>query len=255
MTSDDPHAEDPLADDTSRATPQRGAGGNLLLQVLPDDERTWVEEQAERVTLRLREVLVDPGETPEFLYFPENSVVSMVNPIDDAAVEVGVIGYEGVVGLSLFLDAKAPPTRMLVQVAGTAWRLPADVFRDGIAELPALQHALRRYTHALLVQVAQNAACNRMHTIDRRCARWLLTTHDRVFSDTFEVTQEFLAYMLGVRRAGVSEAAEALRDRGLIRYTRGRVTVVDRAGLEAAACDCYGIIRTHLAQTTGVGAA
>lgn len=194
-------------------------------------------------------MIAEPDQAPAYVYFPESCVASMVNPTDEGAVEVGTIGSEGMVGLSIFLDAEAVPSRMIWQVPGQALRIPVPEFLRLIGSLPELTRLLRRYTHAFFVQVAQTAACNRMHEIDRRCARWLLMTHDRVAgADTFVLTQEFLAFMLGVRRAGVSEAATALQKRGLISYARGKVNVIDRAGLEAASCECYEIVRSHHAR-------
>jgi len=227
---------------------------NFLLQLLPSAEYDVVEREIEPVTLELGTVLAEPGQPPGHVYFPETCVVSVVSATDGVdGVEVGTIGNEGMIGLSVVLGAAPPPDRTLVQVAGEGWRLPVDRFTDAAERLPRFQRLLRQYTHAYLVQVSQTAACNRLHEIEQRCARWLLMTHDRVWrAPQFALTQEFLAIMLGARRAGVSEAAGALQARGLIRYTWGKISVLDRRGLEAAACPCYGIVRDHFARTFGV---
>jgi len=159
-------------------------------------------------------------------------------------VEAATVGNEGLVGLAAFLGDGAMTTRCLTQIAGDAQRLSADAFVQVIAESPALAALLRRYTQAFINQLAQSVACNRLHLIDQRCARWLLMTHDRVGGgDSFDLTQEFLSYMLGVRREAVSGASRALQERGFIRYRRGHISVLDRAGLEGAACECYGDTR------------
>jgi CRP-like cAMP-binding protein len=163
-----------------------------------------------------------------------------------SAIEVGTIGNEGVTGISVLLGAHASTNETFVQIPGTAHRVAADELVREIDARPALRHLLNLYAEAYLTQVAQTAACNRLHDIESRCARWLLMTHDRVGqAEQFPLKQEFLAIMLGVRRAGVSVAASALQDAGLIHYTRGSIRVLDRAGLEAVACECYGIVRQH----------
>jgi CRP-like cAMP-binding protein len=232
------------------------AARNLLLQLLPPEEYDALEPDLEHVALELGTVLAEPGQPPRHVYFPATCVVSVVSVSDGAnGVEVGTIGNEGMAGISVFLDAAPPPDRTFVQVAGEAWRIPVDRFTDSAERLPGLQRLLRRYTHAYLVQVSQTAACNRLHDIEQRCARWLLMTHDRVErAPRFALTQEFLAIMLGVRRASVSEAAGALQARGLIEYSWGKIAVLDRAGLEAAACECYGVVRDHFARTFGLSA-
>jgi CRP-like cAMP-binding protein len=155
---------------------------------------------------------------------------------------VGTVGNEGMAGLAVFLDADATPNRTLVQVAGDMARLPVEKFRDLTEKSPLFRHFLNRYTLAFLAQVSQTATCNRAHTIEERCARWLLMTHDRVGVDSFNLTHEFLAFMLGVRRAGVTVAAGILQKAGLITYKRGNIKILDRKGLEDAGCDCYRIV-------------
>jgi len=159
-------------------------------------------------------------------------------------VEAATVGNEGIIGLAAFLGDGAMTTRCLTQIAGDAQRLSAAAFVQVVSESPALAVLLRRYTQAFINQLSQSVACNRLHSIDQRCARWLLMTHDRVGGgDSFDLTQEFLSYMLGVRREGVSGASRALQERGIIRYRRGHISVLDRAGLELAACQCYGDTR------------
>jgi CRP-like cAMP-binding protein len=233
------------SDDATRA-PEQYAARNRVLHALPPDEYEWLASRLEPVELRLGAVLAEAEEPFRHVYFPETSVASVVNIMADGSiVEVGTIGREGMVGLSVFLDAGATPSRTVVQIAGAARRMDASTFAAELGERPTLQRMLHRYTHAYLTQVAQTAACNRMHNIGQRCARWLLMTHDRAGEDTFSLTQEFLSFMLGVRRAGVTEAAGALQAAGLIRYSRGRVSILDRPGLEDASCECYRIVRDH----------
>jgi CRP-like cAMP-binding protein len=225
--------------------PHRGAVRSRLLAALAPDDRAALEPHLEAVALAVGQVLAEPGEPLAHVYFPETAIFSVIHRMaDGAAVEVGTVGNEGLVGLAALLEAEASESQTLAQIPGTAVRLPAAVLVEAVAARPALRRLLHRYTQAYLTQVAQGAACNRLHGIEARCARWLLMTHDRVGgADVFPLTQEFLAIMLGVRRSGVTLAAGALQDAGLIRYRRGGIRVLDRAGLEAAACECYGAVR------------
>jgi CRP-like cAMP-binding protein len=218
---------------------------NRLLAALAPEERTALVPHLEPVSLAIGEVLAEPGVPLAHVYFPETAILSVINRMaDGAAVEVGTVGNEGLVGLAALLGAEASESQTLAQIPGTALRLPAALLAAEAAARPALRRLLDRYTQAYITQVSQGAACNRLHGIEARCARWLLMTHDRVGgADAFPLTQEFLAIMLGVRRAGVSVAAGALQDAGLIRYRRGGIRVLDREGLEAAACECYGVVR------------
>lgn len=225
--------------------PQRGAVHNRLLGALPDDDRAWLAPHLARVPLAVGDVLAEPGEVLAHVYFPETCILSVISRMaDGGAVEVGTVGNEGMVDLAVLLDAEASPNQTLCQMPGDACRLPAAALGEAVDTRPAVRRLLHRYAQAYLTQVAQGAACNRLHGIEQRCARWLLMTHDRVGgADTFPLKQEFLAIMLGVRRAGVTVAAGALQDAGLIRYRRGSIRVLDREGLEAATCECYGVIR------------
>ena len=189
-------------------------------------------------------MLYEPGETIRHVYFPDASLVSLLTLADGhLALEVGLIGREGMVGIPLVLGHTASSVRALVQGAGSAMRMASAPFRKEFERNPPLQRELYRYTHTLMAQISQTAACNRFHLTEQRLARWLLMTHDRVKSDEFRMTQEFLGHMLGVRRVGVTRAAQALQKRKLISYTRGNITVLDRKGLEAAACQCYEVVK------------
>ncbi len=221
-----------------------GSTSNRLLMLLPSAERDRLLADAVTVDLIPDQTLQAAGGPVEWAYFPIGAVVSTVSALSDGhVVEVGTTGREGMVGLSLALSDHPLPFRTFCQVAGPARRVAPRALRMELAAGGALKGILDRYAQALLVQVAQTAACNRRHVIEERCARWLLMTQDRVGRDRFGLTQEYLALMLGVRRAGVSGAATRLRKSGSIRYTRGVITVLDRAGLERAACGCYGVSR------------
>jgi CRP-like cAMP-binding protein len=220
---------------------------NRILRLLPEVEYAWARPHLSRVQVRTGAVLAAPGEVLPDVYFPETCVASLVSRTADGAVEVGAVGNEGLVGVNVFLDADAVPTEIRWQIGGEASRIPGAVFAEGARSHPVLHQVLCRYTHALLAQVAQTAACNAVHTVEQRCARWLLMMHDRVDgAGSFELTHEFIASLLCVRRASVTVAATALQRRGLIRCTRGRIAVLDRAGLERAACECPGVMRAHL---------
>jgi CRP-like cAMP-binding protein len=176
------------------------------------------------------------------VYFMCDGVISMVSEMHDGTVEVGTVGREGMSGLPIVLDATTMPTRAFVQVPGDALRMSAEDLRESMRAVPGLRRLLHRYALALFDQAAQHAACNRLHTLEERCARWLLMTHDRVDGDVLRLKQQFLAEMLGVHRPAVTIAAGALQRAGMIRYSRGKVTVLDRAALESASCECYAII-------------
>lgn len=242
-------SERPTPDPQDRASSPDAStrrGANRLLAALPQDEYAWLEPHLEPVALHARDVLAKPDEPFHHVYFPDTAIISVVNPLRGGMVEVGTIGNEGMAGLSVFLDAGPAPNSTFVQIPGQGQRIAARAFVQGTEERRELRRILQRYTHAFLTQVSQTAACNRAHPLEERCARWLLMTHDRVGErDSFPMTHEFLSFMLGVRRAGVTVAAGILQKAGFIRYTRGRITVVDRVGLEGASCECYGIVRAH----------
>jgi CRP-like cAMP-binding protein len=217
---------------------------NRLLASLPEAEYRRLLPRLEQVTLRFGEILYEPGETIEHVYFPSLSLVSLLTLVDERlALEVGLVGCEGAVGVPVALGFSVSPVRALVQGAGVAMRIRSAQFLREMRQNPHFQRAFLRYTHALMTQVAQTAACNRFHLVEARLARWLLMTRDRVQSNEIHLTQAFLSHMLGVRRVGVTKAAGALQRRGLLEYSRGYIRIVDPHGLEATACSCYQATR------------
>jgi CRP-like cAMP-binding protein len=222
---------------------------NHLLRALPAGEYDALAPELHDVILAHGAVLFEARARVTHVYFPQGCVVSLLTPVDDGPpVEVGLVGNEGMAGLSVFLGGHVATTQAVLQVPDGASRMTAAAFRRALVRGPALPALMRSYARTLLGQIAQNAACNQRHLIGPRCARWLLMAHDRVGADQFTLTQAFLGQMLGVERASVSHAAQGLHALGVIRYARGRVTVTDRAGLEAASCRCYGLITADYAR-------
>ena len=221
---------------------------NHLIELLPRADRTRLLSICKPVDLVLAEVLYEPRRPIRHVYFPITGFVSLVMSIDgNPGLEIGMVGREGMVGSHLILGVVEAPLHALVQGAGTAWRVAVAPFRRQLDASPALRRGLNRYLYVLMAQMAESAGCLRYHEIGPRLARWLLMSQDRAHCDEFAVTQEFLAYMLGVRRVGVTKAAGALQSSGLIHYRRGLMTVTDRAGLMAAACSCYAVdCKTYL---------
>jgi CRP-like cAMP-binding protein len=222
---------------------------NRLLAGLPRADSQRLDGQLEPVSLSLKQILYEPGNPMVEVYFVRSGMVSMITPMRNGmSIEVATIGSEGMVGLPAFLGTNVARTRYLVQIPGEALRLKSDILRQETARQGALHRVLNLYTNAFLIQEAQTVACNGLHTVKQRCCRWLLLTHDRVRANEFPLTQEFFAQMLGVRRASVAEVARMLQRTGLIRYRRGQVTILDRDGLQKAACECYSVIKSSFQQ-------
>jgi CRP-like cAMP-binding protein len=200
--------------------------------------------QLELVSMPLGKVLYESGIVLRHVYFPTNTIVSLLYVMaDGASAEIAVVGNEGLIGVSLFMGGETTPSRAVVQSAGHAYRLTGQALKDEFTRAGAMQHLLLRYTQALITQMAQTAVCNRHHSLDQQLCRWLLLSLDRLASNELVMTQELIANMLGVRREGVTEAAGKLQEAGLIKYSRGHITVSDRAGLEARTCECYAVVK------------
>ncbi|WP_159104679.1 Crp/Fnr family transcriptional regulator [Plantactinospora sp. BB1] len=222
---------------------------NFILATIPDPEYAQLHDALTPVELTSRDPIYSTGGAIHDVYFPVTAVLSMIAEVDgEPAVEVATIGREGMSGLPVFLGVGASPNTVFAQVPGRALRLPVERLRDVLSRDGHLHRQLHRYIQATLVQLAQNVACNRMHNSEQRAARWLMMTADRVDAERFPLTQEFLAQMLGVRRATVSLTAGALQEAGLISYSRGVITIRDRAGLEATSCECYRVVREEFDQ-------
>lgn len=223
------------------------AAGNRLLAALPANELETLQPSLVPVTLESGQILYRSGDRIPFVYFPDSAVASLLSRMaNEAVVEIGTIGNESVIGLGLALGNAVSLPETIIQVPGTARRMTPDVFLEALRNLPRLRQLVGRCTSAFITQVSQTAACNRLHVVEQRCARWLLLTHDRMGGENdVPLTHQFLSYMLGVRRAGVTEALGMLAVNGLVRAGKGRITIIDRPGLESASCECYAIVRAH----------
>ena len=225
-------------------TPRTISATNWVLASVPARTYKELATQLEPVTLKFGQVLYEPGEPIKHVYFPINCLVSLLTSVDKRrTLEVGMVGNEGMAGMPFILGMGISGARALVQGGGSALRMAAAPFRIEFDRNRPLQEALYRYTYALMAQISQTAACNRFHEVNERLARWLLMTRDRLGSDEFPLTHEFLAHMLGMRREGVTEAASDLKRRKLINYSRGNIQILDAKGLKAASCSCYQIVR------------
>ncbi|TVT53183.1 MAG: Crp/Fnr family transcriptional regulator [Sedimenticola thiotaurini] len=217
---------------------------NCLLSAIPEEEYAHLLPNLELVTMPLGAVLYESGSELHHVYFPTTAIVSLLYVmLDGASAEIAVVGKEGVLGVALFMGGETMPNRAVVQSAGHAYRLKGQLLKREFKRAGELQHLLLRYTQALLTQMAQTAVCNRHHSLDQQLCRWLLLSLERLPSNELVMTQELIGNMLGVRREGVTEAAGNLQKAGLIKYQRGHITVLDLAGLEARACECYGVVK------------
>jgi CRP-like cAMP-binding protein len=217
---------------------------NQLLAVLPEAVLERWQPLLESVELPLGKVLYESGRELSHVYFPTTSIVSLLYVMENgSSAEIAVVGNEGVVGISLFMGGNTTPSRAVVQSAGQGWRLAAHAIKDEFNRAGPVLHLLLRYTQALITQMAQTAVCNRHHSLDQQLCRWLLLSLDRLKGHELVMTQELIANMLGVRREGVTDGAIKLQKAGLIRYSRGRITVLDRPGLEQRTCECYAVVK------------
>ena len=217
---------------------------NSLLRALPAAEWARWEPQLEWVDLELGQVIYESDRTLSHVYFPTSSIVSLLYVMQNgASAEIAVVGFEGLVGISLFMGGGSTPSRAVVQSAGRGCRAPAAFVQQEFNSSPPVMHLLLRYTQALITQMSQTAVCNRHHSLDQQLCRWLLLSLDRLPGEELVMTQELIANMLGVRREGVTEAALKLQQAGLIRYARGRINVLDRLALEMRTCECYAVVK------------
>ncbi len=217
---------------------------NHLLAALPATVLKHFSSHLELASMHLGEVLYEPGAQLRHVYFPTTSIVSLLYVMENgSSAEIAIVGNEGILGISLFMGGQSTPSRAVVQSAGFGYRLRANLLMQEFNKAGPVMHLLLRYTQALITQMSQTAVCNRHHSLNQQLCRWLLLSLDRLSSNNLDMTQELIANMLGVRREGVTEAAGKLQQAGLIHYSRGRITVVDRPGLEAQACECYAVVK------------
>ncbi|MBD2561720.1 MULTISPECIES: Crp/Fnr family transcriptional regulator [Nostoc] len=225
---------------------------NKLLAALPTSDYERLVPHLKLVSFPTRQVIYEPGEPITQVYFPQNAVVSIVTIMEDGStVEVGIVSNEGMVGIPVILGGNTTTTKAFVQISGAGMQMDADVLRNEFKRGGALQKLLLRYVRAIYTELTQSCACNRLHTLEERLARWLLTVSDRLESEEFLLTQEFIAQMLGVRRSGVTVAASTLSRAGMIRYQRGQINILNRGDLEATSCECYQVIQKEFARLLG----
>ncbi|MGR9109095.1 MAG: Crp/Fnr family transcriptional regulator [Gammaproteobacteria bacterium] len=225
---------------------------NRLLAALPEEVYQRLHAHLDNVPLSLGQVIYESGEQLDHIYFPTTCIVSLLYTMENGtSAEIGVVGKEGVVGIALFMGGETTPNRAVVQSAGLSLKLRLGVLKEEFRRGGPFQQILLRYTQALITQMSHTAVCNRLHTVDQQLCRWLLLSHDRLDSDELTMTQELIANMLGVRREGVTVAAGRLQAAGLIQYHRGHITILDRAGLEARACECYQVVRDEFKRLLG----
>lgn len=224
---------------------------NKLLAALSKSEYQRLLPQLEQVFLPSGQILHKPGEPIKFVYFPTSAMISLTAPVENLTIEIGLVGNQGIVGLPVFWGGNSTINTAIAQIKGNTMKLDADVFRSEYSQSGTLRKLLLIYTQALFTQVSQNGACRANHTIEKQLARWLLSIQDSIQQAEFALTQEFISQMLGVRRASVSEAAMALQKAELIRYSRGRIKIINRTGLESATCSCYHLIKSELIRLLG----
>jgi CRP-like cAMP-binding protein len=225
---------------------------NRLLAMLPTEEYEHLLPHLEHVNFTLGEVIYESGGQQSYIYFPTTAIISLLYLMENgSSAEMGVAGNEGLVGVALFMGGETVPNRAVVQSAGAAYRMKTQVLQDEFARGGTFQRLLLRYTQALMTQMSQTAVCNRLHTVEQQLCRWLLLSRDRLNTDELVMTQELIANMLGVRREGVTHAAQRLQESELISYVRGRITILDRSGLEATVCECYGVVKDEYARLLG----
>jgi len=229
---------------------------NHLLAALSSAERERLYPHLRLVSMPLGKALYEPGDVLRYVYFPVDAIVSLLYVLENgASAEIAVVGNEGLIGIALFMGGETTPSRAIVQSAGHAYRLPGTLIKDEFHRNGGLQLLLLRYTQSLITQMAQTAVCNRHHSVDQQLCRWLLLSLDRLASNELVMTQELIANMLGVRREGVTEAAGKLQKLGVIRYSRGRITVLDRPALEQLCCECYSVVKRESDRIEGLPAA
>ena len=225
---------------------------NQLLAALPAEEYKRILPNLEPVAFSLGESIYESGKQLKHVYFPTTCIVSLLYTMENgASAEIGVVGNDGVLGIALFMGGDTTPNRAIAQSAGDAFMMNAQALRDEFTLAGQFQLSLLRYTQALITQISQTAVCNRLHPIEQQLCRWLLLSHDRLQADELKMTQELIANMLGVRREGVTYAAGRLQAAGLIKYARGRITIVDRKGLEATVCECYQVVKDEYDRLLG----
>lgn len=236
----------------SLTTETRESLGNHLLSALPQDSYERLRPHLEPISFALGQVVYESGGEMHYVYFPTTSHISLLyTMIDGSTAEMGLVGQEGVVGIALFMGGETTPNRAMVQGGGAAYRMKSAAMLDEFKRGGEFQHLLLRYTQALITQISQTAVCNRLHSVEQRLCRWLLMTHDLEQSDELEMTHEFISNMLGVRREGVTVAAQRLQEKGMIKYVRGHIQILDRPQLLVHVCECYQVVKNEHARLLG----
>jgi CRP-like cAMP-binding protein len=236
----------------SLTTEGREAIGNHLLAALPQDSYERLRPHLEPISFALGDVVYESGGHMPYVYFPTSSHISLLyTMIDGSTAEMGLVGQEGIVGIALFMGGETTPNRAMVQGGGAAYRMKSAAMLDEFKRGGEFQHLLLRYTQALITQISQTAVCNRLHSVEQRLCRWLLMTHDLAQTDELEMTHEFISNMLGVRREGVTVAAQRLQEKGMISYVRGHIQILDRPQLLSHVCECYQVVKSEHARLLG----